>query len=620
MRSSNLISKRTKLPYSLSGSLILGLLLVSLSLSAQNLVAPRWQWIEETVKESPYKYSGVLLEGANNPEQAARNFLQKHYFQLADSRSDLSLVAIKESNVGYHITFSQTFMGHVIYGTEAKLNVLKEDNTISSSFVTLVNTKNWPEVVFGGNKQLPENAQPVIMYYNDIPRAAWLFETHNEAANEHYKVLLAEDGLSFRSDLRRSFTGGPRDTTVWVYVFDPDPLTTAGVVYGGPYINNYDKDTAVLTAERKLRQVPVRYQNDSIWAENEFVKLISEDVNLKIPYTFTDTFNYTRSQHQFEFIMALYHLTVFKNYLNHLGFDSLMNYQIKVRPRAFVDDNSNFQRTTGSGGRGLLRFGNSSKVFEHVDDAEDADVLIHEYGHAISYNANLNELDGAGRRAIDEGFCDYLAASYSYSINTFRAGYVYSWDGHNPFWDGRTTESTKTCNDFNANKTIYDNGEIFSSAVYEIHKTIGREITDRILINSLYSYADRMAFTHAGELFITTELQLFKGQYHDTICNIFKKYGFVDDDFCQSSVGEVVGNQQHVTIDQRAFAQNGRLAILFNQEFSGTVSIYNVNGQLLHTQWVKGITNFQQEINCAEGVYMVVLNDGKQLFTQKMVR
>jgi hypothetical protein len=49
-----------------------------------------------------------------------------------------------------------------------------------------------------------------------------------------------------------------------------------------------------------------------------------------------------------------------------------------------------------------LRFGNGG-----VDDAEDAEVILHEYGHAIHFSQNFS-FDGEGG-AISDGFGDYCA-------------------------------------------------------------------------------------------------------------------------------------------------------------------------------------------------------------------
>src|SRR5690606_4713427 len=116
-----------------------------------------------------------------------------------------------------------------------------------------------------------------------------------------------------------------------------------------------------------------------------------------------------------------------------------------------------------------------------VDDAEDADVCIHEYAHFVSETASPGSNIGSQRNALDEGFGDYLAASYSTSINTFNRQWVYNWDGHNEFWNGRSVNSSKVY-PHDTVSSIYRNGEMWSSALMKIYDEIGRAATDSLIL------------------------------------------------------------------------------------------------------------------------------------------
>jgi hypothetical protein len=95
-------------------------------------------------------------------------------------------------------------------------------------------------------------------------------------------------------------------------------------------------------------------------------------------------------------------------------------------------DNSHYISSSGR-----MAFGEGG-----VDDSEDADVVIHELGHGIHdwvTGGSLSQVDG-----LSEGFGDYIAQSYSRSLAQWAPGdpqyqWVFSWDGHNPFWNGRVT-------------------------------------------------------------------------------------------------------------------------------------------------------------------------------------
>lgn len=604
-----------KLP---SVAFLLLLLLVFNNSFGQHMVTEKnWSWINSTSIESPFKYTGKVLNPNGTLETSVTSFLKESYNEFSDDRASLRLIAKRNSQIGTHFTFVQTFNGVEVYGSEIKIN-LRKDNRISSCFVTAAKTQKWDDDIAAFTAKPVENAVPVIFYdYNEVS-AAWYYEIHDNERNEHFKVVQQNDGETYLSDIDRN-KRGPRDTIAWVYVYNPDPLTTAGVVYSGNYIDNFDSDTDELTAERKLLPITMRYLSDSIWAENKYVQLVSEDVNVSVPYSYNDTFDFTRSEDEFEFIMALYHITIYKEYLNSLGFDSLMNYQMKVKPRSFREDNSNFRRIFDSNGEGVLNFGYSDRGHDHVDDAEDADVIVHEYGHALSYHANLNELNGAARKAIEEGICDYFAASYSKGINEFRYEYVYTWDGHNEFWEGRVAKTDLTFNDYEANK-IYESGEIYASALLDINERIGREATDIILVNSLYEYADRMAFDVAAELFIEAELEIYKGKYHDDVCEVFRDYAFVNEDYCETGISDATPESKPVIVDQNAFANEGLLNITFTKEFTGAINVFDAAGKLVYVGNVSEARSFSAPLIADKGVYLLVLNNGWELLSERLVR
>src|SRR5204863_6022105 len=104
----------------------------------------------------------------------------------------------------------------------------------------------------------------------------------------------------------------------------------------------------------------------------------------------------------FEEVMAYYHLDRAQERIQALGFTNVNN---RVQIAAVNDgnqDNSfyndqNQQLSFGAGG---------------VDDAEDGEVILHEYGHSCQDN----QVPGYGNGdegAMGEGFGDYLAGSFS---------------------------------------------------------------------------------------------------------------------------------------------------------------------------------------------------------------
>src|SRR5262249_21160177 len=92
-------------------------------------------------------------------------------------------------------------------------------------------------------------------------------------------------------------------------------------------------------------------------------------------YSRTNSFQYNRSQDEFEQVMAYYWITTAQRHLQELGFGTTLrpvNMRAQaVRINQYGVDNS-FESDHP---KNELRFGKGG-----VDDAEDADVILHEYG------------------------------------------------------------------------------------------------------------------------------------------------------------------------------------------------------------------------------------------------
>ena len=124
-----------------------------------------------------------------------------------------------------------------------------------------------------------------------------------------------------------------------------------------------------------------------------------------------------------------------------------------------------------------------------VDDAEDADVILHEFGHGI--HDWITGGHSSSSTGLGEGCGDYWAVSYSRSLNQWTstdAGYnwVFSWDGHNACWSGRITNYTRTYPQTSATYTeIHEYGQIWATVLMKIYDVIGRQKTDKAFLEGL---------------------------------------------------------------------------------------------------------------------------------------
>ena len=124
-------------------------------------------------------------------------------------------------------------------------------------------------------------------------------------------------------------------------------------------------------------------------------------------YSTTNTFNYHRDDDRFEQVMAYYWVTEAQKYIQSLGFGSTRRAVNKesqdIRTNQYGLDNS-FSWDKHD----YLRFGKGG-----VDDAEDAEVILHEYGHAIQDSQVAGFGVGPEAGGIGEAFGDYWAVTVS---------------------------------------------------------------------------------------------------------------------------------------------------------------------------------------------------------------
>src|SRR3954464_1140710 len=186
-----------------------------------------------------------------------------------------------------------------------------------------------------------------------------------------------------------------------------------------------------------------------------------------------DGFIYTRDQDEFEQVMGYYWVTQAQRYIQSLGFGSTLpavnKRQQLLRIDQFGGDNSFYRDGTG---KLTITLGKGG-----VDDAEDGEVIVHEYGHSVQDN----QVPGFGTTpdsgAIGEAFGDYLAVTVSAAIpSTPDEAYVADRDSvsytfHVPHCLRRVDANKHYPEDLAGE--VHADGEIWSRALWDIHKALG---------------------------------------------------------------------------------------------------------------------------------------------------
>ena len=113
----------------------------------------------------------------------------------------------------------------------------------------------------------------------------------------------------YQNDLLAYSAPAPEDSTVTLWVFNPDPLTTAGQPYGAPYADASDADVLELNSERVAVQATATFDAGTFSLANDNVAILEFSLPDIQPVTSTtNEFNYTRSESGFEDVNAFsYH-------------------------------------------------------------------------------------------------------------------------------------------------------------------------------------------------------------------------------------------------------------------------------------------------------------------------
>jgi len=358
-------------------------------------------------------------------EATARAYLRREAAHFGWQQPDRTLAVDRVRTTPYamHVRFRQTLAGLPVYGRYVQVNLNRRGRPtlVLSGYEPRLEayaTRFDPTPRLSATEALAEArrrlAQPeaptttpeLVVWPSEPPRLAWHFVLWPQDRPDEWVVLIdTHTGalLHVRSQAvqeRPAKATRAKATAAWTstaplpvglvtgegMVFDPDPLATAGVAYGGAYADNDDADTPELNAERLVVTLPdITQGGDGLYRlEGPYVRITGDIPGYPSLYdppaeATPDAFQYTRSNDHFEAVMAYYHIDRSQRYVQQLDLGTpLQAAPIRVNPHGLEDqDNSMYLP-----GANAIVFGDGG-----VDDAEDATVIWHEYMHALLEDA-----------------------------------------------------------------------------------------------------------------------------------------------------------------------------------------------------------------------------------------
>ncbi len=270
--------------------------------------------------------------------------------------------------------------------------------------------------------------------------------------------------------------GGP--DTAAATVFLPNPVADLG---DQTLTDQKDADYPALAPA--YHDVVLTNLDGSGYLAGDWAQIVSETG--APAYSPAGQFRYHRDDDRFEQVMAYYWITEAQKYIQGLGFGTTrrpvnMKSQ-RVRINQWGVDNS-FATTH----KDELRFGKGG-----VDDAEDAEVILHEYGHAIHFSQGfVFGSEEAG--AISEGFGDYWAVTVSSLLApTADPACVADWDSTS--YTSRTPHCLRRIDrdlhyPEDLRGEVHYDGQIWSRALWDIRQAVGSSKADTLILEAQFGF------------------------------------------------------------------------------------------------------------------------------------
>ncbi|MGH9798601.1 MAG: hypothetical protein ACRD5D_10645, partial [Candidatus Polarisedimenticolia bacterium] len=361
----------------------------------------------------------LAAPGPEAPRAIADRFLSRHaaLFGSRPDLSDLMLAQVRESPAGRHFRFGQTHRGLPVF--EAGIDVhLRRDGAvflIHNRYAPGLGLDTRPGVAAADAARLARRGSA-----DEAGRIELGVDPGEEPGHARLAwrvVLLAADPAGAREafiDARTGMMIRERDLAVEGHltgrgrIFDPNPVAFLGDPdlrdnddVDGPEFAPAYLEVALPGLTRVLLDLlgPVTLSGPHVrvtdLAESPFLPNVTSPGG---------SFLFQRDADGFENVMTYFHIDRTQRYIQSLGFTAVNNRPIRVDPHGLRGER-NAHYVGFPFGAGWIAFGTGG-----VDLAEDADVIWHEYGHAMQDNQNPGGYLALGEAgAQGEGFGDYWA-------------------------------------------------------------------------------------------------------------------------------------------------------------------------------------------------------------------
>jgi hypothetical protein len=275
--------------------------------------------------------------------------------------------------------------------------------------------------------------------------------------------------------------------------------------------------------------VALTHLDGSGFLHGDYATIVGSTGNLA--YSPTNTFLYDRHQDEFEQVMAYYWITQAQEYIQSLGFGTGGSLPpVNEEPQRLRINQWGIDNSFATTHKDEMRLGKGG-----VDDAEDAEVILHEYGHAIHFAQEFRfSTDEAG--AISEGFGDYWAVTVSEHVRASLGlpassdpACVADWDATSytsdvPHCLRRVDEDLVYPDDLVGQ--VHADGRIWSRALWEIRGAVGPARADTAILSGQFGFDGGTMPSLAGRIVAAAD-DLFGAGVAGQVDDVFEARGIL---------------------------------------------------------------------------------------------
>jgi hypothetical protein len=499
------------------------------------LVEGQFQAIHGDFYGSPKEIWGFRYKTRpGKPRERAEQFLRDHaaLLRLKASLSDLEFYDVRQSLGAFHVEFRQMVYGERVHRGVVSVHMDKR------GAVYLVKNRATPETLQpeGPAFELsPEEAtrlaKKALVERNKGPtkksggvERLW-FPVRDYLAPAYRVRLLRRTPREVWDVIVHAVTGD----ILWKYnnlaqakaqIFDPSPVAKLGGHESllGPKNGLRDPPETAYDTVRLLGL------DGSGYLRGKRVRVESTKRPHRVKRR-SGHFEFISTDPEFEHVMAYHHVHAAMCYLEQLDFVGgcrvFRDLPLKVDPRATDEDNAYYDPETRT-----LIFGTG-----FIDEAEDAETILHEFGHAIQDAICPDFGLSAEAAALGEGFGDYFAGSFfeDKKPKRYREA-VMAWDGlligleekRDPPCM-RLLNASVSYDDFKPRGDEHENGEIWAATLWDVRRLLGRKRADRLIIESHFQLDPFTTFARAARAILDANQNLHRGRNERALQTIFKR-------------------------------------------------------------------------------------------------